>query len=724
MTFTAHKFRPRILENATEKSFSLCLSALIDAADFRFDSFLDLMRRSAAEARDSSSLRFRFFLRHVLFLVESGDELYTYCGLRLHQGSRPILVAHRVAKESETGIVRTTLKFASWPMTDISSSLTVGAFAVHSGGVEVIVHRGPVVVDQAVQGAGITAKFDPLRDNEFEAFYENRRVLQSIMRPDREETTWRIAQKIEAAADERAVALASVDAFEFDSDGSGKIRGGRAVRGICRKTHPFIGAALHILPRLIEPAESKSILQCLSSELPCVSKAGFEAILLGVVDPQSSELFHTEDDGGLVRPYINNHGYWSSGEYGIDPAIGTEDDYVALAKAASACGITMIQDSVFGTLGYPPQLPRLRSPGSKCTPTTMFLGDRHASLSDKGVFLRDLESCNAIPSVSDACCQREYISLACRTHFSDYYELPRPNLFDSQVLKSVLQRVRWQVRKAGISAFRIDMAKHIGVNPLREIITTLKQEVSEYGGTDLSVLMEYWSVNYRDLRFALACTAPINDGLYLYDYPLAYALQQILLKDADWSEILPKVADQRRTWHVPVYCLVPIFIDHDPNFRPIYNGSTFTRDIVLTGLTMALAMSANGPSVYHAYDDRLSAPSNFGAYFDYTEQHARRPVSSPLTRDPEGPGAAFRELLAEITRFGVLSDWDANALVFEGDRNSLRISRTLKSDAIPRKATFCMSRGDDAFSKGVHGERLVFASGSGPSIALFVNESA
>ena len=703
----------------TESNFRLRLIALIESGDVGIDRVLDLLRSSMSDAVSPNMRRLRLFLRHVLFLMASGDELHTDCALRRHDGVRPVLIVQRVAREHDEGVMKTTLKLAAWPMATLAPSLAIGAFAAHVGQVEAIVHRGPVVVASRARGAAMFRGPASLQHDEIDVFYANRKALQVVLDVMDRDAAWRGAQEAAARQDAHDVTAACREAFAFEPDNAWLIHSGRVLPGIDRSTHPCIGATLHVLPRLVEPADGMSVLCALAAAMGDVASAGFDALLLGVVDPQSLELFFSEEDDGVLRPYENNHGYWSSGRCGIDPALGEAAEYPALVRAAFENGITLIQDSVFGTLGYPPQIARLASPGSGCTPSALYLGDFNARLSEDGLFLRKLESGDDVPPAHGPCL-RAYVAAAVQTHLSQYFDLPRPNLFSADVLDRVLRRVRWQIKTAGVSAFRIDMAKHIGVASLRAIIAALREAARTHAAPRPLVIMEYLSIDYRDLRFSLSCAGPEVERVYVYDFPLAHALQQIMLAGGDWSVLLPAIDDQRCLWGMSAYCLVPVFIDHDSSFRPVYNGSAQTRDIVVAGLAAALAMSANGPSLYSAYDDRRAAPADLGDYFSGTEQEARTPLPLPLVRDPDGPGIPLSTLFAVVKRLRLLSDWDGQALIFGGDADRLRITRTLRDGMSSRKATFCLSRSADAPDMGKEGERLEFASGSGPSVALFV----
>lgn len=693
------------------------IAALASAGDCSLPDLLKALRQTLDEASEPSARRLRLFLRHLLFLLDSGDELYADCVLRPDPRGRPVLIAHRVAREAEEGLMKTLVRLAPWPLAQESPALAQGAFAVHSQEACIVVHRGPVRIERALQELGAPLAPRALEPGELDAFYAWRRAQQQAARPQRDgvRPSWFAA----ACEDRERVAQACAQAFEFEPEDGERIRRGRPLPGLGRASHPLLGAALHVLPRLQRPEHSRCVLDALTGQLEQIAAAGYDALLLGVVDRQSADLYYVEGDDGALQPYLNNHGYWSSGECGVDPALGAADNYIALSRAAAAGGIALIQDSVLGTLGYPPQLPRLAAAGSRCTPLALALADAPAPLDGPGVFLSGLESCDAIPP-PDGLALAQYVEAATRTHLGEYYQLPRPNLFDPAVRARVLARARWQIRAAGVSAFRIDMAKHLGLGPLRACLDALREAARDAGAGPFFAVLEYWSLHYRELRFALSAAGPSVQGLYLYDFPLAQALQQALLADGDWSQSLPAIAEQRDRWQVPACCLVPIVIDHDPSFRPIYNGSAHTRDIVVAGLALALAMSANGPSVYCGYDDRRAAPADLDRYFDYSEQHARKAMPGPLCRDPDGPGPVFAELLAVVKRHRLLADWDGATLEFAGDRERLRILRRLDDGRQPRTACFCVARDGSAAQAGGDGETLLFASGQGPSVAVFV----
>lgn len=698
-------------------SLHSCIAALIAAGDCGFADVLNALRQFVDAPAAPAERRLRLFLRHLLFLLESGDELYADCVLRSDDRARPVLIAHRIAREAGEGVMKTQVRLAPWPLARESPALAQGAFAVHSHDADIVVHRGPVRIEAALQDMGVPVDATALRDDEIDAFYAHREALRRAMQPSGRgvDASWYAA----ARDDQDRVAQACAQAFEFDANDGQRIDRGQPLPAIGRATHPPLGAALHVLPRLLSPAGQRSVLQALVMDLPEIAAAGFDAVLLGVVDRQSTDLYYVEGDDGALHPYLNNHGYWSSGECGVDPALGEADDYIALRHAAAAYGLHLIQDSVLGTMGYPPQLPRLAPPESRCTPLALAVADQVSPLDEAGCFLSGLESCDAIPS-PDGLALADYIKAVTRTHLGEYYQLPRPNLFDPRVRERVLARALWQIREARVSAFRVDMAKHLGLAPLRAALDALREAVHDAGAAPFVAVLEYWSLHYRELRFALSAVGPSVEGLYLYDFPLAHALQQTLLAGGDWSRLLPAIAEQRLRWQVPPCCLVPIVIDHDPSFRPIFNGTAHTRDLVVTGLALALAMSANGPSVYCGYDDRRAAPAELDRYFDYSEQHARKAMPGPLTRDPDGPGAVFARLLAAVKLHGVLADWDGGALAFEGDAQRLRIVRTLVDGSRRRTACFCVARDGSAATAGADGEQLVFASGEGPSVALFV----
>lgn len=704
------------LDEGVEGILESSLSELFDSGDQRLEAVVSLVRTLTTNTALASSRRLRFFLRHVLYLLEAGDELYSDCALH-HDRASQLMVIRRVALERGEEIIRTTLKIAMPRLNASARARGADVLTEYSAAnVDMVVYRGAVNIGQIV---GAPARIASMQAEEIGAFYAVRRSVQaSAKSTSGERASSQSVRRALAEKNKAEIRAACARAFEVAATDDAEIQRGRALHGISRQSHPYIGPTLHVLPRQITTPEGVSVLQSLTADVPEIAGAGFDAILLGVVDPQSTEIFFSEQDDGTICPYINNHGYWSSGRSGIDPVLGSERHYVDLVEEASRCGLRLIQDSVFATLGYPPQIPRLASPGFEGTPSTLFLGDEDAPIFESGIFLTDLESCEVIPD-SHSPYLKDYVDNVARMHLGEYYQLPRPNIFCSKVLNRVLRRVCWQLRTAPLDAFRVDMAKHIGVDPLRRVVAALRRGVAARGGTDLAVVMEYWSADYRDLRFALATTEPDVSGLYLYDFPLASALRKIFMERANWVEVLSEIVAQRDIWSVSALCLIPVFIDHDAFFRPIYNGTVVTKDLVVAGLALAVAMSANGPSVFSAYDDRYAAPAELGQYHEHSEQLARRPVGSPLPHDPDGPGVILKGLLHAVKQHRILSDWGGTELLISGDKDRVSVVRSLGSGVCTRRAVFCLSRQGDASAMADQCE-LIFASGAGPSVALYV----
>ncbi|ODT96891.1 MAG: hypothetical protein ABS82_02755 [Rhodanobacter sp. SCN 67-45] len=698
---------------------TLWLRALLNDGGCEFAELMHVLRRALDDPADPVPRGLGLFLRHLLFLFESGKELFADCTLRRDDQSHPILVARRIAHE-DGGAVKTQAYLRPGPIRDEATFSAAGAFAVYSHGPGIVIRRGPVRIEAATQEIGVPLRIAPLREDEIGTFYANRRTLHEGMRAAYRDAGDALHARLRTAIedDRRHVMDTCLEAFECSTE-AGEVLNGRPLDGIGRSSHPYRGATLHVLPRLVRPTRGRSVLAVVADELERVAAAGFEALLLGVVDRQSADLYYDESDNGSLLPYLNNHGYWSSGETGVDPVLGSDADYAKLRAHATAHGVYLVQDSVYGTLGYPPQLARLAPVASRCTPFALAPADRSAALCDAGVFLGRLENGDDIPSTQSLPLP-EYVEAVTRMHLGEYYQLPRPNLFDPSVHERVLARVRWQIQQAGVSAFRIDMAKHLGLVPLRRTLDALREGVRCSGMADFFAVLEYWSLQYRDLRFALSAVGPA-DHTYLYDFPLAHALQCVLLREQDWSQILPALVAERVRWAVDPCCLVPVFVDHDPSFRPIYNGSARTRDIVVAGLTLALAMSANGPSVYCGYDDRHAAPRELECYFDYSEQRARVAIAHLVADDPDAPGGPFAQLLAVVRRLSVLSGWDGGVLKFEGDARCLCISRTVADAVGQRRIRFCVARDGTAATAVRAGEAVVYASGQGPSVAVFVS---
>jgi amino acid adenylation domain-containing protein len=522
---------------------------------------------------------------------------------------------------------------------------------VKAGAAGKLVYRNP-----------ITLADETLRHEELDEFFRNRqRIVDDIATgikhaAGQPEAPWRAAVRANRAEVERLFHL---------------LQGAPAAPAsvVSRTTHPAMKPILHVLPRLVNNDGDDSVLALIGASLPHLRTMGFSTLMLGCVDRQACDIHYGEDEHGKIHSYTNNHGYWCSGEPGIDPELGSEMDYVSLAQAAEANGVMLMQDTVLASMGYPAQLARLAQVAFDDPLRCLQLGERIVSVCDADAFLHD----DCVPEedgLDEQVSATLYADVVAQSHCGSLYALPKPNLFDPAVLEATLQRTLWQVRSAGVHAFRIDMAKHIGPRQLQTIIATLRAECD---GRAMAVLLEYWTTRYRDLKFAMLGIAPQSEGVYFYDFPLAQALQDILLRDHDVREALAELLHQRAHWGINLYQMIPTFIDHDFSFRPIYNGDCTTRAMVVVGYALAAMLSANAPYVYFAYDKSCSALHG-------DEQFSRTTVSeifaSADQRSPADPIAALFRALEQHPEFS-----SEGGITVTGDVYSATITRSMADPA-------------------------------------------
>ncbi len=598
-------------------------------------------------------------LRQCVAMLGDGSTVFSTARTELDSAMRRTLVLERVASQ-DGALVKTVLKAGPG-----ARAGDTRAHAHHAGEPGMLLYYHPITLpeetDPPLEHAG-----DALRPADLDEFYRNRqRIVDDIARgiaqaAQQPEAPWRAAVRANRHAVQQLF-----EALQAAPKSPASI--------VSRATHPAMKPILHVLPRLVssEP-DGDSVLAMVRASLPHLRTMGFSTLMLGCVDRQACDIHYGEDECGTLHSYVNNHGYWSSGEPGIDPTLGTQADYIALAQAARDGGVMLMQDTVLASMGYPAQLARLAQTNLDDPLRCLRLGEREVSICDVNAFLHD----DCVPeedSLDDEVTATLYADVVAQSHCGSLYALPKPNLFDPAVLNATMQRALWQIRSAGVNAFRIDMAKHIGPQQLQTIIATLRAECAaeRADGAAMAVLLEYWTTRYRDLKFAMLAVAPQSDGVYFYDFPLAQALQDILLRDRDVHESLGELLAQRARWGINLYQMIPTLIDHDFSFRPIYNGNCATRAMVVVGYALAAMLSANAPYVYFAYDKSCSAL--------HGDDHFARTMVSEIfaSADQRSPADPVAALFHALGQHPVFSHWTDGGITVEGDVYSATITRTM-----------------------------------------------
>lgn len=431
-----------------------------------------------------------------------------------------------------------------------------------------------------------------------------------------------------------------------------------AVRG-ARYPRPVLEPMLQILPRCIDAPLDQVLASC-AALAERGSRMGFRQVMIGGVEPQTTELYYGQSDNGLLIESLNDHGYWCTGWPGVDEALGGAFAYVALVQALGAMGLAAMQDVAPGSLGYPEQFPDGRDRAIRRDLSLLRIRD--------SLFGPDAQEDRHVRSMST-------------DRFVSPFRLPKPALTDPRTFEAMLHRMLWYLQNAGVRRFRIDMARHIPLVPLRELLERLRKAVAGASCGDSTVfraILEYWSGHYRDLASAMHALAGCEEGVYFYDFPLAYLIRSLVLTDAPLKRTVIELVRNRDNFGITTDWLVPFFIDHDGEFQPIYDGSKESATQVVVGLALAMSLSSNGPCMYAGFN-----VAHAGQVAASTKERghvrARLPVIS--TADVNGPSDAIAPLLGLLETFpDALTDYTA-PIGIDGDSDSLTILRA----GVPKK---------------------------------------
>ncbi|PMQ03281.1 Alpha-amylase [Dyella sp. AD56] len=626
-------------------------------------SALRICENASTSGLSRDELRVLRLVRHTLFLLGEGATLFADCEFRWDSQLNCVLVIQRVF-QCEDSLSKIFVKIAATALPP-----EPGASLQHTGEPSIILYCNPLRVIESSSQIDGQLGVDDLR----ELFYSKQKLKDSIRaRRDEPGGAFQALMRRRSGEDKDLVR----STFELC------VAGAPTGDGVAdRLSHPYRGPQLLILPRLIDAADSQSKLAFIAESLALIRSYGFTGIMLAPVDKQSTELHYGETPSGQLIAHRNNHGYWCSGEVGIDPVLGTEKEYKHLVAKAASLGLSYTQDCTFATLGYLPQTSRLAVSKAAALPTMLTIGGKQVEPSDPLCFLHEF-GVREENGLGEGVSASHYAEVLSRMHLGSSFSLPKPNLYAREVLDAVTERALWKTSQAGVRSFRIDMAKHISVTPLRRILNALRSAEKDahlFVGNStnpFSAILEYWTLRYRDLRFASLILGQENKGVYLYDFPLAGAIQDIFLKGHGFYATIRQLQDQRTHWSINLHQLIPVVIDHDFMFRPIYNGSQSTSAIVVAGHAMCLMLSANGPHVYLAYQDSSAGVPESDDYFAYSEQFSRKATAEIFARhDDLSPAKRIAELFTCFQERGVIEHWDDAKIDIQGDEDELNISR-------------------------------------------------
>lgn len=653
-------------------------------------------------------------IRHILFILGEGTTLFADCEFRWDSQLNCVLVVQRVFQH-EGVLSKIFVKIAA-----VSLPPEPNALLQYTGGPSIILYSNPLRVIETPPQTDSQLGVDELRE-----LFHNKQELKDRVRARRDEP----GEDFQALMRRRTEEDKDFVRSTFELCVAGELTDDGVVN---RLSHPYRGPQLLILPRLIQAADGQSKLAFITECLTLIQSHGFSGIMLAPVDKQSTEFHYGETPSGELVAHRNNHGYWCSGETGIDPVLGTEEEYKSLVAKAKSLGLSYTQDCTFATLGYLPQTCRLAMSTATVLPTMLTVGDRRVELSDPFNFLHEF-GVHEESGLSEGVPSSHYAAVLSRLYLGSSFSLPKLNLYVDEVLEAVIGRALWKANKAGVRSFRIDMAKHIGVTPLRRILKALRSTEEGVHASSRSdadpflAILEYWTLRYRDLRFASLILGLENKGIYLYDFPLAGAIQDIFIRGHGFYATIKHLLVERARWSINLHQLIPLFIDHDFQFRPIYNGSQSTSAIVVAGHAMCLMLSANAPCVYLAYQDSSAGVPESDDYFAYSEQYSRKTTAEFFaSRDELSPAKRMAELFTRFQERGVIEHWDDGEVDIQGNEDELNISRVYQDKRAGRRMVIraCFSRLNGFACPPDNQCDVLFNQASAPSVLVWTYQEA
>lgn len=493
---------------------------------------------------------------------------------------------------------------------------------------------------------------------------------------------------------------------------------------VSRESHAYVKPFLHVLPRLFLPQEGLSRLQFITQQLNQVKDMGFDGVMLGVIDPQSTQLHYGENIDGRLVACNNNHGYWSSGEIGVDSTLGDTEDYLALAAESDRLGLNVTQDCIFGTLGYPAQLRRFSTGNIEDATNCLMVMGQETKIHDLKAFIQS----GSIPNedhLIEGVSIEDYADTVLENHTGTVFALPKLNLYDESVLAYMVSRCYWQIRDAGVTCFRIDMAKHVGTRQLRSIIGLLREESNKAIASKKSktgvfrVLLEYWVVNYRDIVMASHGLEEQRDNVYFYDFPLAGAVYGIFANRQSFAENIAGLISEREKYDVSLCQMIPTFVDHDFNFLPLYTGTQTSSSMIAVGYALTFMLSANAPYVYFGYGKAEMGARDIDGLGSFTESHTRKEVSAIFAKhDNQSPENEVSRLLAALSEHAILSSDQSKVELVSGDDDSLVINRSVSGGEGAVRAHFFRGEINIDNLRHIAKENIIYQHTLGPSVII------
>jgi glycosidase len=313
-------------------------------------------------------------------------------------------------------------------------------------------------------------------------------------------------------------------------------------------------------------------------ELPHLKEIGIEIVWVSPLHPQTTKEY---------RGTKNNHRYWVSDYFQVDPLIGGISAYRALIAAGAAHGIRIMLDVVADHCGYGNCL------HVKYTADDGTVVDEVWDTKDPTYFRQEFIPDGFYDRLNAA--TEPHTILPLLDELSRYQwdkDLPVFNHRNEKVFQLLYHAYRDLVDE-GETEIRMDASKHMHMpmNFQVRLINALNAHSVKKFGRNMSFLFEYQFYNYQSLDTVTKDILPNVTGakVYLFDFPLAGMVREAFgrsfydLK----GDILWRQHPSR-----PLNHYVPLLQDHDFLTRMPHKRSLFSH-------LLSDMLSKNPTVLYH-----------------------------------------------------------------------------------------------------------------------------
>lgn len=365
-----------------------------------------------------------------------------------------------------------------------------------------------------------------------------------------------------------------------------KVRCGLALKSFLQKIHdPWTKAALNtkvdsfrqtvvnhdniVVVPLWKMQGMDNPVATLRSSLSGLKESGVQTIYM---PPMYKQSVYMSKEG-----YPNYHGYWPIDFElrKIDPKLGKNEDYLAFLSEAKAAGFQLALDIDPRHLGY------------------VYDTDK-VTLWGKEMNLRDPTYFNQTPEATPAqMAQVELLGPAAMHVNTDtrMWDLNALNVENPWVREKIIQS-HVEAIDLGYSVFRVDSAKHMRSDFIRDLLTAMSNRGAAKG-VKPKFILEYFSGNYGELAYKLSEIGAIP-GMTFIDFPRAGAVRKAVVNEESFDAIRKTVMELEDLGVDNAYFTQAV-TDQDGFYPPIYHGTPETECKTYAALTLSNMTSTNRP---------------------------------------------------------------------------------------------------------------------------------